>query len=255
MCVYICIHFANTLRSHSELKIIASTFCLFISWIFLNMMALNRLLKVFCRYKSKIARKLIERSKYFEKSECSTWRKKSHRWGNPSIFSCYQDQSTSSRARGQLWRSLRYIFQREIIGFRSNGTESLFLSSRWSQRQECGRRGPFVFYFLCRNRFLCGPSFAPQCFPRKSFHLTIPSHHHQSSTDSSIRDFLRLNTFCGMQKTLNYHIAYYTESLISNTRIRSRIISMTIETFQQQRKFQRNYIISISHIGNVTIHS
>lgn len=54
---------------------------------------------------------------------------------------------------------------------------------------------PFVFYFLCRNCFLCDPSFALQCFPRKSFHLTIPSHHHQSSIHSIIRDFLRLNIF------------------------------------------------------------
>lgn len=115
----------------SELKIIGATFYPFIPSIFLSMTALNWLLKVLCQYKSKIARKLIERSRYFEKSECSAWRKKSHRWGNPSNFSCYQDQSTSSRARGQLWRSSRYIFKREIIGlFASNGTESLFLSSR-----------------------------------------------------------------------------------------------------------------------------
>lgn len=73
-----------------------------------------------------------------------------------------------------------------------------------------------------------------QSFPRKPFYLTIPSHHHQSSTDNSIRDFLRLNTFYGMQKTLNYRVAYYAESLVSNTRIRSKMICMTIETLEER---------------------
>lgn len=116
-------------------------------------------------------------------------------------------------------------------------TESLFCSPHRSQNQERGQRGPFVFYLLCRDHFLCGPSSASQSVPRQPFHLTIPRHHHRrGSALTAVRDFLcaRVNTFYGKQKTLNYRAAYYVESLGSNARIRSKVFCMTMETARRQ---------------------
>lgn len=102
-------------------------------------------------------------------------------------------------------------------------TESLFCSPRRSQNQERSRRDPFVFYLLCRDRFLCGPSSASQSVPRRNpstlrFRAIIVG-----APATAVRDFLcaRVNTFYGKQKTLNYRAAYYAESLGSNARIRS----------------------------------
>lgn len=136
----------------------------------------------------------------------------------------------------------KIYFQTKIIGlFASNVTESLFLSSRWSQHQECSRRGPFVFYFLWQNRFFCGP------FDRLTILFTETFSPYNSAPSSEFyRQFYPWFSSTEYilryaKKTLNYRVAYYAESLVSNTKIRSKMICMTMETLQQQTFSKRLY--------------
>lgn len=76
---------------------------------------------------------------------------------------------------------------------------SITTSIECSQRQR-----PFVFYFLCRDRFLLrSPTLRTIFSSEKPFHLAIPPHHrHQSSARRSVCDSLysRANTFYNKQK-------------------------------------------------------
>lgn len=151
--------------------------------------------------------------------------------GNPSISLALKSTAW------QLWR-LPTIFPNaaESRTFRVESTPNHYFARLADhKRQECSRRGPFVFYFLCRacaraerasERFLCGSSSATQSVCSESF----PSYDSAPSSSEFcpqffVRDFLcaRVNIFYGEQKkkTLNYCAAYYAESLGSNARIRS----------------------------------